>query len=167
MGLFDKIFKKEKKPVKERNLMTIQVKDIVLYFGDDYEVTAVIDWVEEGYSWKEYKLSNKGKAFWMSVELDDGDIIAYFYEVKKNHDISLPLSKKLNFLGQDFFLEEKGHASGRISSELGTQNYQCDYWDFLSKDEKSSLSVEDFNGELEVSLGEYLNNSQIEIYPGS
>jgi hypothetical protein len=165
MGFFKKLFSSEQKEApRERNLMNIQVGDIVTYFGDDYEVTAVIDWMEEGYSWKEYKLKNRGDAYWISAEVDDGELIAGFYKVLPRYQVQTPPPKKIEHEGKEYLLEEEGSAVGMLTSKLGKQNYRCDYYEYESKDGEF-FGIEVFDGETEVSVGEPLKESEINILP--
>ena len=168
MGLFKKLFKGSKKkevPI-ERNLMSILPGDIIMYFGEDYEVTATVEWVEDGYSWKEYKLTNKGKAFWISAEIDDGEVSAGFYEVVEDIDFH-ENKKELKYRDMVFKFEEKGKAQGVLTSKLGKQNYKCKYYQYETEDGSQKISIEDYDGEMEMSIGEDLKQNEVNILPGS
>ncbi len=171
MGFFQKLFgcggTSEPEAPTERTLMNIQVGDIVQYFGDDYQVFATIEWMEDGFSWKEYKLKNREDAYWISAEVDDGDLIAGFYKVVKDFNVTLPPANELEYNGKKFKLDEKGSAVGKLTSKAGTQNYKCKYYEYYDTADKAEmLSIEDYDGDIEVSLGTELRESEIDILPG-
>ena len=168
LDILKKIFGQEKKQekIEKRTLMNLKVGDIVIYYETDYQVFAVIDWVEEGYTWKEYKLKNKDEVYWVCAEVDDGELIAGFYHMVKDFKVEKPYPDSIEYEGIKFELEEKGKAVGRITSEAGEQNYQCFYHDYLSEDEKKFFSIEVFGEEIEISEGEVLRPSEINILPG-
>jgi len=168
MGFLKKLFGGEEKklPLLERTLTNIQIGDIISYFENDYEVYAVIEWMQEGYTWKEYKLKNREDSYWISAEVDDGEIVAGFYAVIKDLRLTAPFPEKIEHKGIVYYLEEKGHAVGKMTSEAGTQNYKCSFYEYLSEDEKNFFSIEDYGGEIEMSTGEVLKKSEINILPG-
>ncbi len=170
MGFFKKLFggkEEEEEKIIERTLLTIQVGDIITYFAEDYEVHAVIEWMEEGYSWKEYKLKNREDSYWVSAEMDDGEIIASFNTVLKDFDVTIPPPKELKHDKKVYGLEEKGSAVGKITSKAGSQNYKMNYYEYeCYSDETETLSIEDYGGDIEVSTGIELRESEIDILPG-
>lgn len=169
MGLLAKIFgckKQTKEPVVQRNLMNIQCKDIVLYYEKEYEVFAVVEWMEEGYTWKEYKFKDGEDVCWISAEIDDGEVQAGLYRIVKDLHLPDPLPSTITYQGIQYQLEEQGKAVGLLISEAGKQNYQCRYYQYESEDGKHFLSVEDFSGDREISVGFPILASEINILPG-
>ena len=163
MGLFNR--EEKRKRLIERNLMDIRYGDFIIYFDEDYEVYAVIEWVEEGYIWKEYKLrKNNEEAYWLNVEIDDGEVLAYFHTLIKDYPVPAQLPDILKYNGKEYKLHDKGNASGKLTSRVGDQFYQCRYYDYKNGNE--ILSIEDFKADIEVSIGVELIKSQIEILPG-
>ncbi len=70
----------------------------------------------------------------------------------------------LKYNGKEYKLHDKGNASGKLTSRVGDQFYQCRYYDYKNGNE--ILSIEDFKADIEVSIGVELIKSQIEILPG-
>jgi hypothetical protein len=170
MGLLKRLFGKKQSHIKTapRTLTNIKYGDFILYFDEEYEVIAVINWVEEGVSWKEYRLKKDGKSFYINVENDEGDIIAYFYTVTNDLTISsTPPDNKILYNGITYELEEKGTAMGMVESKAGNQTYKAKYWDFEdTKNEDNVLSIEKFSDNIETSTGVRLIESKIDILPG-
>jgi hypothetical protein len=127
-------------------------------------VIAVIDWMEEGYTWKEYKLKNRGESFWISAEVDDGEVVAGFYRVLPRYEVQTPPPKKIQHNNKTFLMEEQGSAVGMMVSKAGKQNYRCDYYEYESED-GDLFGIEVYDGETEVSVGEPLKESEIDILP--
>lgn len=148
----------------ERNLMNIQVGDFISYYGVDYEVYAVIDWMEEGFTWKEYKLKDNGNTAWISAEVDDGEIIAYFFTMVDDFDIKLPAPNKIRYDNTIFELEEKGSAVGKLKGKHGDQQLQCNYYEYEAKDRL--FSIEQYGNDLEISVGVLITQRDIDILPG-
>ena len=170
MGLLKKFFGKKEKRTKiaPRTLTNIKYGDFILYFDEEYEVIAVIEWFEEGVSWKEYRLKKDGKSYYINVENDEGDIVAYFYTVIDDTSINkTPPDKKIIYNTITYHLEEKGEALGKVLSKAGSQTYKAKYWDFEDKDNEDNVfSVEKFSDNIETSLGVRLIESKIDILPG-
>ena len=170
MGFLKRLFgvpEKKKTDVIKRTPMNIKVGDIVIYYEIDYEVLAVIDWVDDGFMWKEYKFQQTPKeTCWLSAEVDDGSIGLVFYTLVKDFPYQNNFPKELTYNGKKYFLEEKGTASGSLTSRAGIQSYKCDYQDYISEDETSYLSIEDYGGELEISTGISIRESELNILPG-
>ena len=66
-----------------------------------------------------------------------------------------------------FKFEEKGKAQGVLTSKLGKQNYKCKYYQYETEDGSQKISIEDYDGEMEMSIGEDLKQNEVNILPGS
>ncbi len=161
-GLFGKKKKEEPAP-KPKNIRELGVGDIVSYFGQDFEVTAKITWMQSGYRWVEYRMADGDDVRWLSVEIDDGEMIIGFYKLIKEHSIPLPPPDEIEYEGRKFFLEEKGSATGIIESKYGKQQYRCNFWEYESDDEKL-LSIEECEGDYEIAVGELAREDEFEIF---
>ncbi len=170
MGFFKKLFRggEEKKPVLNRNLMNLQIGDFLTYYGEDYEVFAIVDWMEQGFSYKEYKLKKNFKeSYWLTAELDDGEVYALFYTIVDDIDLPDTAPRQIEYKGNKYELEETGQAVGKLKSNKGKQNMKCKYrfYECINDDEKV-FSVEDYGGEIEISFGVKVLESEIDILPG-
>ncbi|GAE92966.1 hypothetical protein JCM21714_1995 [Gracilibacillus boraciitolerans JCM 21714] len=169
MGFFSNLFnkKEQKATVKKRDLLSIEVGDIIEYDLADYEVVGKIAYQEGNYKWYSYQLLGESKNIWLAAEMDD-KLELGIYET-----ISIPLAddfpKEIVFNNTTYFLDESGHAQikggeGRSSSLTGQQIHYAEYCD---KEEQSFISIEEWNSDVEVSIGYPIESFEIKIIAGS
>lgn len=168
MGWLSKMFNKnDKGPVVEkRTLMNIKVGDMVTYELEDYQVVGKLIFNDHGYQWFEYQLETIDRTLWLSVEMDD-ELEVSIYE-KASLKVSEPVSKKLEYEGITYYLDEKGSANvngqGRSANVSG---HTVRYFDFCDDEEEHYLSVEIWGSEVEVSTGIPANDYDFNIIAGS
>ncbi|MCF6092554.1 DUF4178 domain-containing protein [Microaerobacter geothermalis] len=169
MGLFDFLFKKKKeendRPI-QRNVLNLQVNDIVTYDLEDYIVVGKITYNDSGYEWHAYNLKGESRSIWLAAELDDELEIGIYERVTTSVGPSIP--QKLTIDGTTYYMEEHGlatitHVSGRAGAVVGQK---VEYWDFESEDEEY-LSVEKWGGDLELSKGYSIGENELKIIAGS
>ncbi len=170
MGFFKKLFtgKENKKPVVKRTLLNLRIGDFLTYYGEDYEVFAVVDWMEQGLSYKEYKLKkNLNESYWMTAEIDDGELLVLFYTIVNDFKTDIPPARKIKFDNEEYELEETGQAVGKLKSNIASQDMKCKYWYYeCTSNEEKVFSIEDYSGDFEASYGIKVLESEIDILPG-
>ena len=143
-------------------------KGQVLYIrGEKNVVINMIEFKEKSYVWEEYEIVNQQtqKHTWLSVEKDEDDnsIEYYVYEdynyyinEKENEFISNNKTYKLYESGTTYVKNYFGNAD----VDLGEK---CNYKDFMCDDDKTIISVENWAGEREVTIGYKVEQIDIRI----
>lgn len=150
---------------ENRTIFNLQLGDIVEYFGRDWIVEGKLIYDEDGFTWIEYLLQDQQDIRWLSVEEDDRVELSWM-QPTRNLDIPRNPPNPITFEGETYHCVDSGVASmKREGSVLNRQAEQCRYFDYESEDGKL-LSVEDWNGETEVTSGEEISPSDISIFPG-
>lgn len=170
MGLLDflkrKIVRENPPKSTARNVLNLQVNDIVTYDLEDYIVVGKIAYNNSGYEWFAYNLKGDTRSIWLSGEMDDELEIGIYEKIQTK--ISKQIPEKLEIDGVTYYLEEQG--SARITEGMGqagaVTGQQVEYWEFESDDEKY-LSVEKWGGDLEVSKGYPITAKELKIIAGS
>lgn len=170
MGLFSKLFSKDKKrnqpQVEERTPLNIQIGDIVSYDLVDYEVVGKITYRDGSYEWYSYQLLEGRNSIWLSAEMDEELELGIYKSITL--PVSEPFPKELTYEGKTFHKEEEGKAQilgqGRSENLHGKTTHYADYCD---DEEEQFLSVETWGTETEVSVGEPIEEYEINILAGS
>lgn len=138
----------------------------VLYIDNQkYTIINMIEYKETTWIWQEYEIVNEDKIHkWLSIELNE--------KYQEEYYIYEPYDKKINtneleiyINNEKFDLYEKGTATvldyyGNADVDL----YEtCEYFDYASNDLKTIISVEEWEGEIETSIGYYLPNEAVNI----
>lgn len=169
MGFLKNLFggKEDKPKVEKRNLFNLKVGDIVTYNLQDYSVISILEYDDEGWTWLCYFLESDTGKIWLSVEQDDEVEVGVFKKIR------LPLDgkpgKELVYEGTKFYLEEKSkariiRAEGQVGVKAG---HWLNYWEYCDDEEEKYLSFEEWDGDLEASLGEYIEPYELEFLAGS
>lgn len=167
MGIFDFFKKNPAQPkVVARNVLNLQVDDIVTYDLEDYMVVGKIVYNHSGYEWFAYNLKGDTKSVWLSAEMDDQLEIGIYERVQTK--ISNTIPDKLEIDGITYYKEEHGFA--KITESVGqagaVSGQQVEYWEFESDDEEY-LSIEKWGGDLELSKGYSITEKELKIIAGS
>ncbi len=150
---------------ENRTIFNLQLGDIVEYYGRDWVVEGKLIYEEDGYTWIEYLLQDQQEIRWLSVEEDDR-VELTLLQPTRNLDIPRNPPNPITFEEETYRCVDSGVAKMRREGSVLNRNAeQCRYFDYESEDGKL-LSVEDWNGEIEVTYGEEINPSEISIYPG-
>lgn len=131
----------------------------------EYVVDAMIEFSEDTWKWKEYKLTTStGKTTWLSIEKDDNGKDTYSI-YNENYSINNYKGITITYNNEEYELYEQGTA--RVNNYFGrvdVDKYEtCSYREYISKDKKKMISIEDWDGEIEKSSGEVLQDYEIEI----
>lgn len=127
-------------------------------------VIGMIQFKEDSWVWEEYKIKDEsGAILWLNVENDDGVVKYSVY--KENYKIPNPYSIDVKYEGQKYSLHEKGTAKvskyyGSVDVDLGEK---VDFKEFINEDKTKIISIENWAGEVEKSIGEFIKESDIEI----
>ncbi len=157
--------KQEALPSLKRNVFTLQIGDIVQYGGGDWVVEGRLTFNDSGYTWLEYMLQDGDEIRWLSVEEDDRVEVCWM-ETASNLDISGSPPQRITHNGITYHQVESGTAKmQRIGTTMNKQAQICRYVDYAADDDQL-LSVEDWNGDFEVSVGRRIRPSSLTLLPG-
>ena len=163
MGFFDR-FKKRK--FEEKTPLNLQVGDMVEYHSTWYFVTVRYVFTEDDWTWYEYRLEDEeGKELWLSAE-DEGKIETAVYEAVKGADVT-PGDKEVTLDDTTYRLDDSGTARVEMTTRQGTRSgLTCKYWDYVSSG-AGCLSVEDWSGSVEVSVGREVGAHEYTLHAGT
>ncbi|WP_338029517.1 DUF4178 domain-containing protein [Gracilibacillus alcaliphilus] len=168
LGFLSRLFSKsnQTKEIKKRDVLSIQIGDILEYDLVDYEVVGKITYREGKYKWYSYQLLGENKSVWLSAEMDDELELGIYEKIQLPEASQIP--PKLEYKQTAYFLEEQGQAQvtgeGRSSPLTGQQ---MRYAEYSNQGETSNISVEDWGSEVEVSIGYTIQPYEIKIIAGS
>lgn len=148
-----------------RSVFTLQIGDIVQYDGADWVVEDRLTYSDQGYTWVEYLLQDGDVQRWLTVEEDDR-VTVLWLETVTHLDISgIPL-KQIQVEGTTYRQIETGTATmTRLGTTLNRRSQTCRYFDYAGPDGRV-LSVENWQGDVEVALGYQIRPSALTLLPG-
>lgn len=152
-------------PSLERTIFDLQVGDIVQYMGEDWVVEGKLIYEEDGNIWWEYMLQNGDKIRWLSVEEDDQVEVCL---LENNHllDINTTPPRKITLAGKNYHCVGTGKA---FVTRIGTINKHkaetCNYFDYKGENGRV-MSIEEWIGEYEVTIGESIAPHSLKLLPG-
>ncbi len=153
-------------PPAERTPITIQVNDIVSYLGTDYLVETVLIYDDDGDEWFAYRLVDGADVVWLSAEKDDSLEVGLYHEVS-DLTFSAPPSDTIAYNGVDYTQDEWGRAMVTRISASGTKKLgSCTYFDYEAPGGKHLSVTQWGEGEFEVSVGESIRPTMLDILPG-
>jgi hypothetical protein len=147
-------------------LFDLQVGDIVQHGGLDWVVEGQLTYNDDGFIWLEYMLQDGDQICWLSVEEDDRVEVSITHPTRSLDIRETPPPDFLVFEGDNYRRIESGTArmsrTGRLRRPEGEE---CRYFDYQGPNDKV-LSIEDWGGEIEVSVGETIRPSSLTLMPG-
>ncbi|MBT9313617.1 DUF4178 domain-containing protein [Leptothoe kymatousa] len=153
-------------PSKQRTLFDLQLGDIVQYQGNDWVVEGQLIYEQDGFTWQEYLLQDGGTRVWLSVEEDDWLEVALMTPTKALTISTPEPPKELEFQGETYRCTESGTAQmTRIRANQRPTVEQCRFFEYEGPNEKL-LSIENWSGEFEVTVGKAIQPRDITILPG-
>lgn len=148
-----------------RTVFDLQIGDIVQHMGIDWVVEGRLTYQEGAYYWYEYLLQDKDKIAWLSVEEDDRVEVALL-EPTNQLDISKDPPPELTFAEEIYTCVNSGKARmTRTGLTMKRKAEKCQYFDYESTDGKI-LSIEVWDGDIEVSVGGKISPRSLTILPG-
>lgn len=153
-------------PPLERTVFTLEIGDIVQYMETDWVVEGRLTYDVDGYTWFEYLLQDGDRIRWLSVDEDDRVEVALL-EPTARLDVSKEPPQQLTFDGEVYRCAESGTAiMTRLGTTLKRTAERCRYFDYQGSDDKV-LSIEYWNGEIEVTVGQRINPRMLTLLPGT
>jgi len=149
---------------RQASILDLKVGGVVTYDTTDFIVRNRHVYESHGFEWYSFQLVDtvSGRKLWIDAEDDDELVIVVNESLEM--DLELPIPNRLNCKGKSFKLDEHGFAKVLIESEDSTPKYaQVEYWDFYESSDEWTLGIEKWGGEIEVSLGRYIEPYEIEI----
>lgn len=149
--------------VRQPSIFNLQLGDIVQYQGTDWFVEDKLTYSQSGWEWIEYLLQDGDRIAFLSVD-DDDTLEVDFTETVKDCIVEQPPQEQITYQQKIYNKEESGTAQltrlrkpGRVET--------CQYYDYAGPDE-AVLSVEMWEGEMEVSVGQAVRPYQLTFLPG-
>ncbi|MEQ9368547.1 MAG: DUF4178 domain-containing protein [Coleofasciculus chthonoplastes F3-SA18-01] len=153
-------------PLEERTVFTLEVGDIVQYMGTDWVVEGKLTYNVGDYAWYEYLLQDGERICWLSVDEDDRVEVALL-EPTQQLEMSGEPPKQLTFGGEIYRCVESGVAQmTRTGTTLHRTAERCRYFDYEGENNKV-LSIEEWDGDIEVTVGELINPRMLTLLPGT
>jgi len=150
----------------ERTIFTLEIGDIVQYMGTDWVVEGRLTYEDKGYNWFEYLIQDNDSIRWLSVDEDDRVEVSLL-EPTNQLEVSNEPPKQLMFEGETYRCVESGIAKmTRTGTTLRRTAERCRYFDYEGSDNRV-LSIEDWDGEIEVTVGERINPRMLTLLPGT
>ncbi|HEY9648811.1 MAG TPA: DUF4178 domain-containing protein, partial [Chroococcidiopsis sp.] len=134
-----------------------------------------------GYIWIEYLLQDADQIRWLSVEEDDRVEVCWLKPVQ-GLEISHTPPAQITVAGVNFQLQELDTAQmTHLGATLNRRAQQCRYFDYSSVDgsadsfaesgananaDQQVLSIEDWGGEFEITMGYQIRPSALVLLPG-
>lgn len=153
-------------PPLERTVFTLEIGDIVQYMDTDWVVEGRLTYEDDGYTWFEYLLQDGDRIRWLSVDEDDR-VEVFLLEPNNQLEISKEPPKQLAFEGETYRCVESGIATmTRIGTTLRRTAERCRYFDYEGAQNRV-ISLEDWNGDIEVTVGQRINPRMLTLLPGT
>ncbi len=151
-------------PTGERNIFNLEIGDIVQYQGIDWFVEGKLIYSDSRDTWFSYLLQDNEDICWLCVEEDDFVEVSIYRETSM--DILTPPPQNMSYLGEEYNLSGSGVAVlKRLGNTLNRQDQTCEYYDYRN-DNNLRLSVEIWDGDVEVSVGQKINPRMLNFLPG-
>lgn len=158
--------KQKQLPSLKRNIFNLQIGDIVQHMGIDWVVEGKLTYRVGEYSWFEYMLQDNNQIRWLSVDEDDTVEVALL-ETTNQLDVSQSPPSQLTFADENYKCVDSGVASmTREGTVLRRTAQTCKYFDYEGYNGDKVLSIEIWDGEIEVTVGYRINPRCLTILPG-
>ena len=151
--------------IRQPSIFDMQIGDIVQYFGRDWVVEGKLIYQQGGFSWLEYMLQDVNDIRWLSVEEDDWVTVSLLTPVT-NLEVNGTPPPELTYEGTTYRCKESGDAQMRREGNPRRPNVErCSYFDYEGPDNQV-LSIENWNGDIEVTAGNIIAPRSLTILPG-
>jgi hypothetical protein len=153
-------------PSLNRNVFSLQIGDIVQYDLRDWVVEGKLIYTEEGFSWFEYMVQDGDDICWLAVSEDDTVEVSWLQTVT-DLEISGTPPQTIAYNGVTYEQEDDCVASmKRIGTVQRKRAELCRYYDYEGPG-RLVMSIENWDGEIEVSIGRSIRPSELTLLPGS
>lgn len=144
---------------------------IIMIDAQKYVVNNMIEFKEDSWIWQEYEIqkyfngdSNRYQKYWLTIEQDEHNKNEYYLYSRYAKIIDVN-NIEFEDNGKSYKLFESGIAT--VKSYFGPTDVdpyeKCKYYDYISESENEILSVEIWSDETEYTIGEKINDYQIQI----
>ncbi len=152
-----------------RSVFTLQIGDFVQFDDAAWAVEGRLVYDSKGYEWLEYLLQDGDAVRWLSVEEDDRVVVCWLEPVT---DLAVVLDRAGNppptlvFQGETYRCTESGQATmRRTGTTLNRQAEACRFYDYEGPSGRV-LSVEVWDGTVEVTAGRTIHPRSLSLLPG-
>lgn len=153
-------------PSLNRNVFSLQIGDIVQYDLRDWVVEGKLIYTEDGFSWCEYMVQDGDDIRWLSVSEDDTVEVSWLQTVT-DLEISGTPPETIAYNGVTYEQEDDGVASmKRLGTVQRKRAESCRYYDYEAPG-RLVMSIENWEGDIEVSIGRSIRPSELTLLPGS
>lgn len=156
-------------PSKARNIFDLQIGDIVQYGDTDWVVEGKLTYTVSAYYWFEYLLQDSDRLAWLAVEEDDKVEVSL---LEPNNTLDIPKidinqpPSEIKLADEIYKYKDSGIARMmRTGLTMHRTAETCEYFDYQAPDNRV-LSVEVWDGEIEVSVGSKINPRSLILLPG-
>lgn len=137
---------------------------IIFINNEKYTVIGMIEFKEDTWIWQEYKIKNESSDIkWLSVEEDEGKVQYSLYT--ETPLIRIQESIEFNYENEKYSLFEQGIAT--VKSFYGNVDVdmfeKVNFKEYINEGKDKLISVENWSGEVEKSVGYYLKNDDVNI----
>jgi hypothetical protein len=147
-----------------RNLFNLEIGDLVEFEGLEWFVEDVLKYDDSGFKWTEYRVQSDVESRWLSVEQDDGLYVCWMRN-KSGVEITGEPPRKMVVDGAAFRQVERGTATLTRPGSLQTET--CRYYEYEGEDDdRKRLSIEDWDGKVEVSIGRQISPRMLSLTAG-
>lgn len=144
-------------------------KGQILYIDNDkYFVVNMIEYLERGeetWIWKEYEISKGiGNNKWLCIEETENG--KYEYSIYEPCHSRVDINElEFTYNGSKYELYEKGTETVKdYFGNADVDRYEsAEYFDYISEDKTTIISVEKWEDEIENSIGKYIDESRVRI----
>ncbi len=148
----------------KRNLFNLEIGDLVEFEGLEWFVEDVLKYDDSGFKWTEYRVQSDLESRWLSVEQDDGLYVCWMRN-KSGVEVTGEPPKKMVVDGDAYRQVERGTAT--LTRPDIVQSETCRYYEYEGEDDdRKLLSIEDWNGKVEVSIGRQISPRMLSLSAG-
>ena len=149
---------------RQPGLLTLQLGDIVQYNNIDWAVEDKLIYNQNGWEWFDYLLQDGDRIGFLSVE-DDDTLEVTFTEKVTDCPVEVPPPSSITYQQQIFNRSETGTATLKRQRHPERPVETCQFHDYNGPND-AVMSVEVWNGSVEVSVGVKVRPYQLTFLPG-
>ena len=152
-------------PRKQATVQNLALNDIVSWMGQAFIIEGKLTYREDGDVWHEYRLADGADVRYLLVEVDDVLEVSLWQEIDLHVSGGQP-DEHVEWEGQRFRCVERGEARVSREGQTGRKDgLSCRYWDYEGSGD-DMLSIEQWGGSWEASIGQPLRDGSYDILPG-
>lgn len=148
--------------------MSIKLKKGQVIYIDDikYVVQNMTEYNQKEWIWQEYGIRQEdGKEKWLSVENDEYTNSTQYTLYEKSNIYVNTSDIDITIKGKNYTLKESGCA--RVKDYFGNADVdvgeELNFYDYVDDNQREIISVENWDGEKETTIGKIIDSSRINI----